>query len=48
MEWRHKHLLGLEDLTREEILFILDTAEKFKEVSTRSVKTCVPGSSAMP
>ncbi len=38
MEWRHKHLLGLEDLTREEILFILDTAEGFKEVSRRSVK----------
>jgi len=36
--WRRKHLLGLEELSREEILFILDTAENFKEVSTRSVK----------
>ena len=38
MEWTRKHLLGLEDLSREEILYILDTAEGFKEVSTRSVK----------
>lgn len=38
VRWRHKHLLGLEDLTREEILYCLETAEGFKEVSTRSVK----------
>ncbi len=38
MVWTRKHLLGLEDLSREEILFLLDTAEKFKEVSTRSIK----------
>ena len=38
VDWTRKHLLGLEDLSREEILFILDTAEGFKEVSTRSVK----------
>lgn len=36
--WTRKHLLGLEDLSAEEILFILDTANSFKEVSTRSVK----------
>jgi len=36
--WTRRHLLSLEDLTREEILFVLDTAESFKEVSTRSVK----------
>lgn len=36
--WTRKHLLSLEDLSRDEILFILDTAESFKEVSTRSVK----------
>lgn len=36
--WTHKHLLSLEHLTREEILYVLDTAESFKEVSTRSVK----------
>jgi aspartate carbamoyltransferase catalytic subunit len=33
-----KHLLGLEDLAREEILAILDTAESFAEISTRSRK----------
>lgn len=36
--WTRKHLLGLADLTREEILHILDTAQGFQEVSTRSVK----------
>lgn len=38
MEWKRRHLLGLEDLSLEELLYILDTAEGFKEVSTRSVK----------
>jgi hypothetical protein len=38
MEWTRKHLLGLDELSREEILFILQTAEGFKEVSRRSVK----------
>ena len=36
--WTRKHLLGLEELSAEEIRFVLDTAETFKEVSTRSVK----------
>lgn len=36
--WTHKHLLGLNELSAEEILYILDTAESFKEVSTRSIK----------
>ena len=36
--WTRKHLLSLEELSAEEILFILDTASSFKEVSTRSVK----------
>jgi aspartate carbamoyltransferase catalytic subunit len=36
--WTRKHLLGLEELSREEILHILNTAETFKDVSTRSVK----------
>jgi aspartate carbamoyltransferase catalytic subunit len=36
--WTRKHLLGLEELSAEEIRFILDTADSFKEVSTRSVK----------
>ena len=38
MVWPHRDLLSLEKLTAEEILFILDTAEAFADVSTRSVK----------
>ena len=38
MEWKRKDLLGLEDLSKEEIGFILSTAESFKEVSTREIK----------
>ncbi|MBM3253479.1 MAG: aspartate carbamoyltransferase catalytic subunit [Candidatus Omnitrophica bacterium] len=37
-EWNRKDLLGLKELSREEILFILDTAESFREVSTRPIK----------
>src|SRR4029078_12192937 len=33
-----KDLLGIEDLSRDEILEILDTAESFQEVSTRPIK----------
>lgn len=36
--WTRKHLLGLEDLSREEILAILDTARAFDEVSERDRK----------
>lgn len=36
--WTRKHLLGLAELSREEIIHILDTAQGFQEVSTRSVK----------
>jgi aspartate carbamoyltransferase catalytic subunit len=36
--WNRKHLLGLDDLSAEEINHILDTAESFREVSTRSIK----------
>jgi len=38
MLWTRKDLLGLEELSREEIEFILSTAESFKEVSTRDIK----------
>lgn len=38
MEWNKKHLLGLEELNREEIEFIIKTAESFKDVSTRPIK----------
>jgi len=37
-QWRRKHLLGLRDLSRKEIEFILDTARGFEEFSTRSIK----------
>jgi aspartate carbamoyltransferase catalytic subunit len=33
-----KDLLGIQDLSRDEILDILDTAESFQEVSTRPIK----------
>jgi aspartate carbamoyltransferase catalytic subunit len=36
--WKRHHLLGLEDLSAEEIVHILDTAQGFKEISTRSIK----------
>ncbi len=40
--WQHKHLLGLRDLTAEEITYILDTAKGFEQISTRSVKKAPP------
>jgi len=36
--WTRKDLVGLDELSAEEITHILDTAESFKEVSTRSIK----------
>ena len=36
--WRRKNLLGLQDLTKEEIEYILNTADSFKEISTRPIK----------
>ena len=36
--WTRKHLVGLDELTAQEIVHILDTAESFREVSTRSIK----------
>ena len=36
--WTRKHLLGLEDLSAAEIMAILETAESFAEISTRSRK----------
>lgn len=38
LEWTRKDLLGLQDLSKEEIELILETAESFKEVSERTVK----------
>ncbi len=37
-KWHRKHLIGLQELSREEIEFILDTAKGFEGISTRSVK----------
>lgn len=36
--WTRKDLLGLEELSREEMLHLLDTARGFSEISTRSIK----------
>ncbi len=38
MAWDKKDLLGLEYLSAEEILTVLDTARAFSEVSTRAIK----------
>src|SRR5829696_10073231 len=35
---KHKHLLGIADLTAEEIVLVLDTAEAMKEVGRRTIK----------
>jgi len=35
---RHKHLLGIADLSPEEIVLVLDTAEAMKEISRRPIK----------
>ena len=41
-KWHRKHLLGLMELSRQEIEYILDTAEGFREISTRSIKKAPP------
>src|SRR5512137_1127040 len=38
MTWTRKDLLGLEELSTEELAMILETAGSFKEVSTREIK----------
>jgi aspartate carbamoyltransferase catalytic subunit len=38
MNWDKKDLLGIKELSKEEILLILDTAESFKDISKREVK----------
>lgn len=37
-EWTRKHLLGLRELSKEELIYVLDTAAGFEEVSKREVK----------
>jgi aspartate carbamoyltransferase catalytic subunit len=41
-QWQHKHLLGLRELSKEEITYILDTAQGFEQISKRSVKKAPP------
>jgi aspartate carbamoyltransferase catalytic subunit len=36
--WTRKDLVGLDELSAEEIVHLLDAAESFREVSTRSIK----------
>jgi len=36
--WPHRHLLGLAELSAEDIRFVLQTAKGFESVSTRSIK----------
>ncbi|MDP6685918.1 MAG: aspartate carbamoyltransferase catalytic subunit [Candidatus Omnitrophota bacterium] len=38
LKWTRKDLLGLEDLSKEELELILDTAESFREISEREIK----------
>lgn len=38
MKWDRKDILGLEELTAQEIEFILETAESFREVSLRPIR----------
>ncbi len=38
MEWKRTDLLSIQELSAEEIVYILDTADSFKEVSTRQIK----------
>ncbi len=38
MSFGHKHILGIEQLSADDITRILDTAESFKEISTREIK----------
>ena len=42
LKWNRKHLLGLRELSVEEITYILDTAKGFEQISTRSVKKAPP------
>jgi aspartate carbamoyltransferase catalytic subunit len=38
MNWEHKDLLGVRELSREEILFLLESADSFKDISRRDIK----------
>ncbi|UCH52066.1 MAG: hypothetical protein JSV54_00915, partial [Chloroflexota bacterium] len=36
--WQHRHILDLDDFTREEIELVMETADAMAEVLTREVK----------
>ena len=38
MPFKHKHILGIEQMTKEDIQLILDTADAFKEINKRDIK----------
>jgi len=38
MSFNPKHVLGIKELSPEEITFILDTADSFKDINTRDIK----------
>ena len=38
MSFKHKHILGIEQMSREDIETILDTADAFKEINSRDIK----------
>jgi aspartate carbamoyltransferase catalytic subunit len=38
MSFKHKHILGIEQLAKEDIQLILDTADSFKEINRRDIK----------
>ena len=38
MSFKHKHILGIEQMTKEDIQLILDTADSFKEINSREIK----------
>ncbi|MFH1370712.1 MAG: aspartate carbamoyltransferase catalytic subunit [Planctomycetota bacterium] len=41
-KWERKHLLGLRELSAEEITYILDTAAGFEQITSRAVKKAPP------
>ena len=38
MNFNHKHIIGIKDLSAEELTFILDTSISFKEINRREIK----------
>jgi aspartate carbamoyltransferase catalytic subunit len=38
MPFTHRHMLGLEGVSKENLLYLLDTAQSFKEISERNIK----------